>query len=177
MRLVLAVLLSFAGIAAVGAAAADEVPEPTLAVLDFELIDTSLSGEMLGPSQAEQARLALVTAHLRDLLARSGRYRIVDTGPAATAALAKVRLSGCPGCDTAIARDLGADLVVTGTVHKVSNLILSIKILMRDVASGALVKGASADIRGNTDRSWTRGVSWLVRNRLLRDAQALPGGR
>ncbi len=31
----------------------------------------------------------------------------------------------------------------------------------------ALVMGA--DIRGNTDETWSRGLSWLVRNRLMKN--------
>ena len=40
---------------------------------------------------------------------------------------------------------------------------------------GHLVKGMSADFRGNTDESWSRALDWLVRNRLL--AQASGAGR
>ena len=43
----------------------------------------------------------------------------------------------------------------------------------RDVALvgadvGDLVGGGSADIRGNTDESWQRGVSYILRNRILK---------
>jgi hypothetical protein len=31
------------------------------------------------------------------------------------------------------------------------------------------VRVYSVDIRGNTDESWSRGISYLVRNRLLRE--------
>ena len=41
--------------------------------------------------------------------------------------------------------------------------------MIRDAETGKLLKGMSADIRSNTDRSWTRGVSYLVRNRLLKE--------
>ena len=56
---------------------------------------------------------------------------------------------------------------MTGTVHKVSNLILNINVTVRDAGSGQAVRAGSVDIRGNTDESWLRGVSYLVRNRLL----------
>jgi hypothetical protein len=29
------------------------------------------------------------------------------------------------------------------------------------------VGGGSADIRGNTDESWTRGIDYILRNRIL----------
>ena len=61
----------------------------------------------------------------------------------------------------------GADLAITGVVQKVSNLILNINLYLRDVHTGRLIAAMSADLRGNTDESWSRTTSYLVRNRLL----------
>ena len=66
------------------------------------------------------------------------------------------------GCDATIARELGADQALTGLVQKVSNLILNINLYLRDSATGDLLNVMSADVRGNTDESWSRGVSWLA---------------
>ena len=55
----------------------------------------------------------------------------------------------------------------TGTVQKVSNLILNMNIYVRDASSGATLAAMSADMRGNTDESWSRTLDWLIRNRLL----------
>ena len=78
-------------------------------------------------------------------------------------------LHSCNGCEAKIAANLGAEQAITGTVQKVSNLILNINLYVRDVASGKPLRAYSVDIRGNTDKSWSRGVSYMVRNRLLRD--------
>jgi hypothetical protein len=66
-----------------------------------------------------------------------------------------------------LARRIGAKLAITGTVQKISNLILNMNIYVRDASSGATIAALSADMRGNTDESWTRALNWLVRNRLL----------
>lgn len=150
--------------------AAARADEPrTAAVFDFELIDTSLEGEMRGKQSAEQTRLVLISRRLRELLAQSGRYEPVDIAPAAAAIKAAGNLYGCNGCDADIARQLGAELAVRGVVQKVSNLILNMTVYITEAGTGAHVAGASVDIRGNTDESWLRGVSYLVRNRLLAD--------
>jgi hypothetical protein len=62
-------------------------------------------------------------------------------------------------------------------VHKVSNLILSITLVEMEAgpAGGARRAVHSAEIRGNTDDSWLRGLRWLLRNRLLRESAALTG--
>ena len=142
---------------------------PRVAVFDFELIDTSLEGEMSGSRADEQARLILISDLLRQKLAESGRYVVVDQSPAAQRIADAGYIHGCNGCEAGIAHSLGADLAVTGTVQKVSNLILNVNIYVRDAANGKRLRAMSADIRGNTDTSWSRGVSYLVRNRLLKE--------
>lgn len=162
--------LLVAAVAALPAFAAS----PRLAVFDFELIDTSLEGETQGPRADEQQRIADISDQLRRMLAEKGPYEIVDLAPAADAIGKAGLLHGCNGCVTDIAKPLGADLALTGTVQKVSNLILNINVYIWDVASGQQVYGNSVDIRGNTDESWSRGVSYLVRNRLLKALAQLP---
>jgi hypothetical protein len=140
--------------------------ERTLAVFDFELIDTSLEGEMRGRQADEQARLAAISEQLRRRLTEAGRFHLVDMAPIAEQARAS-NLQACGGCDGQLARKAGAELAVTGTVYKVSTLILNMSIYIREAATGRLVAQTNADFRGNTDESWSRTLDWLVRNRLL----------
>jgi hypothetical protein len=139
---------------------------PKVAVFDFELVDTSLQGEVNGPRTDEQGRLMRVGDQLRKELTESGKFHLLDISPVNAAAHGS-NLQACGGCDVQYAQRLGADLVITGVVQKVSNLILNINIYLRDVHTGRLVTLASADMRGNTDESWSRTMSYLVRNRLL----------
>jgi nitrate reductase NapAB chaperone NapD len=136
------------------------------AVFDFEMIDTSLEGEMHGARRDEQIRLNRVGDQLRKGLAESGKFIIVDIAPVEAEAL-KNNLQACGGCDVDLAQRLGADLAITGTVQKVSNLILNMNVYIRDVHTGKLVISMSADLRGNTDESWSRAANYLLRNRLL----------
>ena len=160
MRALLAAVLLLLGLSRPGYA-----EPPRLAVFDFELIDSSLQGEVYG-SRPEQERLVRAADQLRKLLADSGRFQVLDIAPVNAAAHAS-NLQACGGCDVKLAAQLGADLVMTGAVQKVSNLILNMNIYVRDVHTGKLVTAASADMRGDTDESWSRVVSYLVRNRLL----------
>jgi hypothetical protein len=159
----LQILAALAGAACPGGALG---APPKAAVFDFELVDTSLQGAMLGGSEVEAERLAMLSDRLRGALAKSGEYDVVDIAPVRAEA-EKRNLQACGGCDRRMAAELGAELAVTGVVHKVSNLILSINLYVRDVKSGNLVEGYSADIRSNTDESWRRGLDWLLENRLL----------
>lgn len=138
------------------------------AVFDFEMIDTSLEGEMTGTRPDEWRRLEMIGDLLRRRLAESGRYTVIDQTPASDRIAAAGHIYGCNGCEVPIARDLGADLAITGTVQKVSNLILNINVYVSDAHSGQKLRATSVDIRGNTDRSWSRGLDYLVENRLLK---------
>jgi hypothetical protein len=136
------------------------------AVFDFELVDTSRTDRLAAPTAEHQLRLELVSAQLRKQLAESGRVVVLDIGSVTAEAHAN-NLQACGGCDLRLAGKIGADLAVTGIVYKVSNLILNMMIFVRDVKSERNIAIAQADMRGDTDETWTRTVSWLVRNRLL----------
>ena len=147
-----------------------------VAVFDFELVDTSLQGEVDGPRSDEQGRLMRAGDQVRKALADSGRFTVLDIAPVNVAAHGS-NLQACGGCEVALARQLGADLVITGTVQKVSNVILNINFYLRDVHTGQLVTAMSADMRGNTDESWTRAADYLLRNRLLAPNYGAPQAR
>lgn len=139
---------------------------PKVAVFDFELIDTSLQGEVNGPRADEHDRLVQIGHQLRRDLAESGKFHLLDISPVNAAAHGS-NLQACGGCDAQYAQQLGADIAITGVVQKVSNLILNINVYLRDVHTGRLITSMSADLRGNTDESWSRATSYLARNRLL----------
>ena len=132
-------------------------------MFDFELIDTSLEGELAGPREDEAARLAALGDRLREAYAGAEGYRVVDVAPVAEEA-ARRSLRECGGCARTLADDLGAEIAVTGTVQKVSNLILNINIYVED--ANGIERAFSADIRSNTDEAWRRGLDWLIENRL-----------
>jgi Protein of unknown function (DUF2380) len=143
------------------------------AVFDFELLDTSLQGEVSGPQADEQRRLKEVSEQLRKALAEAGKFVVLDIAPVNAAAHAS-NLQSCGGCDLQYAQQLGADLAITGVVQKVSALILNMNIYLRDTHTGRLVTYMSADFRGNTDESWSRTASYLLRNRLLAPNYGVP---
>jgi hypothetical protein len=148
-------------------AASSVAAEPIrVAIFDFELIDTSLDGQMKGPNPDEKARLERLAPALRAKLAASDKYVVVDTRAVSARANAQ-NLQSCGGCDASLAHEVGADVALTGTVQKVSNLILNLNIYLRDAKDDRLLQAMSADFRGNTDESWSRALDYLIRNRLL----------
>jgi hypothetical protein len=136
----------------------------TIAILEFDLVDDQ---HELSPASVEYPRLAAIHEQLQNEFAQNGLYRVVDLRPAADLMKMHQSTSGlheCNGCELDIARSLQADRVLVGWVQKVSNLILNINIQIEDAATGAIVLNKSVDLRGNTDESWRRGISYIVRS-------------
>ena len=164
-------LLSLTSLAPVSAA-----EPPRLAVFDLEMIDTSLPDPTRGLRADDRDRLQRTSDQLRNELGGSGKFQVVDIS-SINAAAHQSNLQACGGCDLKLARELNADLEITGVVQKVSNLILNINVYLRDVHSGRLVAAGSADMRGNTDESWTRAMRYLIRERLLAPDYGVPQPR
>jgi hypothetical protein len=164
------VILVAAILHAVLAVSIASAAEPArIAVFDFELIDTSLQGEVDGIDPADQARLRMIETELRESLEESGRFELVDIAPAAARIDDAGYLWSCNGCEVGIAKRLDAELALVGWVQKVSNLILNLNVVIRDTGTREQVFAGSVDIRGNTDESWRHGIRYLLENRLLKD--------
>lgn len=130
-----------------------------IAVFDFSLIDTSPAP----PSDAEKERLKMIDGQLRSALGE--RYQVV----AAESPKGTISIRGCNGCELDIARGLGTSQVAYGWVQKVSNLILNINLVIEDAQTGKALRADSVDIRSNTDESWSRGLRFLLNERLFRE--------
>jgi hypothetical protein len=149
-------------------AAADTPAEPprSVALLNVEFLNNHEDLEPTKP--AERDRLALVRSLFKAKLEASGRYRFVSIPPEAAAKIgAGPEIGACGGCEFGYGKELGADTAAWIVVQKVSDLILNINVYMGDVAARKVTFVHSVDIRGNTDESWSRGVTYLVKNYLL----------
>lgn len=139
--------------------------KPKLAVLDIEL-----TGDLGGPQFAAEhaARLRMESATLREQLAHSGLYQLIDTA-AAQDQIQTLRsqqrfLHDCNGCDLDVGRQLGADQTLVTWVDRVSGLILSLTYEFHDVATGQIVARKSYDFRGDNDAAWTHAINYMVRD-------------
>jgi hypothetical protein len=137
-----------------------------VALLDVQFLNDHA---VLEPTtKAEQARLGSIASLFKAKLEASSRYKFVSipADPAAKMA-AGPAIGACGGCEFDYGKELGADTVAWIVVQKVSDLILNINVYMGDVAARKLTFVHSVDIRGDTDESWSRGVTYLVKNYLL----------
>jgi Protein of unknown function (DUF2380) len=152
-----------------GADAAAPPPAVRLAIFDFELEDGSAAA--LATEAADTSRLAEVTAEVRDLFARSGRYIPVDVRGADAPAARTHTLRVCDGCDAAIALKLGAEQSFVGVINRITRTEYVVRYQIRDARTGAVVSAASSGLRMGADYSWARGAVRLIKDQLLEVAE------
>lgn len=154
-------LLASLLLAATPATAAEPWEGATAAFFGVTFLDTSHEGELGGERADETARVALVEDYVRTALEEQGLI-LVDLAPAAEELARTVNPAHCNGCDLRMAQRLGARYSIVSEVQKVSNLILSMNLYIRDAETGAQLRGLAVDIRGNNDESWTRGMRYIL---------------
>jgi hypothetical protein len=138
----------------------------SIAVMDCVLIDDNAAYNDAEINRIQEARIEMISNAFREQLRDSQRYHVADNAPAASliARLGAAQdLNACADCARQVGRRLGVEQVGRCWVQKVSNLILNINLQVEDVASGETIFQRSVDIRGNTDLSWRRGATALVR--------------
>ncbi|HVG47589.1 MAG TPA: DUF3280 domain-containing protein [Rubellimicrobium sp.] len=163
-------LLAAALLALPGAASALDALEPGAKVAFFgiHLIDTSAEGAFNGVREDETARVALLEEEVRKRFEAEG-FNLVDTTPVAEELGRTLNPANCNDCEIRMAEELGADYSLVGEVQKVSNLILSMNLALREADSGDFVRMLAVDIRGNTDDSWLRGGRYILDNHVFRE--------
>jgi hypothetical protein len=161
--LVLALVVDFR-LAAPATAATSPVG---LAVFEFELEDTTAAALPVGVASADAAQLAELTAAVRELVAQSGRYRVIELGAIDADAVKAHTLRDCGGCEALIARRLGADQSLIGVVRRVSRTEYIIGFQVRDARTGAVIARGDSGLRMGADYSWKRGAVRLISDRLL----------
>ncbi|WP_159726845.1 DUF2380 domain-containing protein [Methylosinus sp. Ce-a6] len=130
----------------------------TIAVLDFDFVDTS--GELQDQRAQHDARLRAFGDALRRSLGSAAALEVValDCGPSPCSAR-----SMTPEALFETAKKAGARLVLYGGVHKVSTLVQWVQAQVVDVEKNLLVDDRHVTFRGDADESWRRCEKYLAR--------------
>lgn len=140
----------------------------SVAIFPFELLDSSQEGELFPKVRPEETkRLALLTNELKARLEASGQYQVASLDAMASEIKAAAPLFKCNGCETDLAKKSGAKVAMLGLVQKFSDTLLAVNIQVIDAETGVLKNAYSASVQGNSDDAWVRGVSYIIRNKLL----------
>jgi Protein of unknown function (DUF2380) len=171
MRTMLRILLALCLLIATQASGQPQLPpmkdHPKVAFFGIVLIDTSHEAQFFG-SEPEKERIVLLENYVRDYLLEKG-VELVDTKPVEEELNRIASFADCNGCEVRAAEKLGADYSLVGEVQKVSTLIQSMNLVLRDSETGQMVRGLSVDIRNNSDEAWLRGARYILNNNFYRE--------
>lgn len=145
-------------VATLAGAWAQAVAPATIAVLDFDYVDTS--GEERDQKDQHEARLRAFGAALRQDLGAGGAYKVVtlDCGPVPCSA---GRMT--PQALFEAAKKAGARFVLYGGVHKISTLVQLAQAQIVDVEKNLLIDDRHLTFRGDDDEAWRRAEQYLAR--------------
>ncbi len=135
---------------------------PTAMVLDYEILgDTSLENY----HEHDNKMVKLMSDYLRTSLKTKRLFMSIDSKEAlkqiATEAQS-VNLQRCNGCERKLAKSLGADVVVVPWVFRMSILIQTMYIEIRDVKTGHILVHKGRNFRGNTEQGWIHAADRLM---------------
>lgn len=143
------------------------MPGARTAFLGITFIDTSTEGTYDGERPDQTARVLLLEKATRERLRKEGLV-LLDNDPITEALDNTKNPAKCYGCELHLAERLGADYVLVGEVQKVSNLILSMNLVLREVRTGEVLRALAVDIRSNTNESWLRGLNYIFKNHFFK---------
>ncbi|CAA0094866.1 Uncharacterised protein [Starkeya nomas] len=141
-----------------GLSVAVATPASTLvAIADIGFTDSS--GEAKDQRAEHEARRLELTQALRADIGRDDQLESLSL-----ACEGACRLDG-EGVEALRqrAREAGAAYVVVGSVHKMSTLVLSMRVAVLDVASGKLVLERLLSFRGDNDEGWRHAGDYAAR--------------
>jgi Protein of unknown function (DUF2380) len=144
--------------------AAEASDRPTIAVLDFDYLDSS--GEPTDQTAIHRAQLVAFMRSIRSDLESHGRYRVVpltcDPDPCSTDVTEVRNL-------VATARAAGVHYVLLGGFHKVSTLVQWARAQVIDVTGERLAFDRLLSFRGDNDKAWQRTEAFLMEQLVAAD--------
>ena len=136
----------------------------TLAIADFDYLDTS--GETQDQAAAHAERLKSFTRLLGDELSATGKYQIVTlTCPKPPCSANTLDAQSL----TDAARQSGARLLLYGGIHKMSTLVQFGKAQVADLESDQVVYDRTITFRGDDDNAWKRASEFLAEDLAAKD--------
>ncbi|MEJ2464045.1 MAG: DUF3280 domain-containing protein [Candidatus Thiodiazotropha sp.] len=155
LLLVAAMLTPFAA----GAAA-----DARLAVMPFELVDNIPTP---GSEERNAQRLEKLTRYIAQRIGDEGIFEVVPQAQVDAIvdnAQLGTYIHTCNRCEIDLARQASGDRVMVGWIYKMSLLILTMHIEIKDVASGQTLLSKAYDFRGDNEKAWLRAADYMVRD-------------
>jgi hypothetical protein len=135
-----------------------------LVVLPFEIVDNTPTP---GSVKRNDEMLDKMRKWVADEIRSRGIYQVVAQNrvdDAVNTARLGTYIHTCNRCEFDIAREVGGDKVMIGWIYKMSLLILTLHIEIKDVPNGKTIISKAYDFRGDNEKAWLRAAKYMVRD-------------
>ncbi|MES9991299.1 MAG: DUF3280 domain-containing protein [Candidatus Thiodiazotropha sp.] len=145
-------------------ASAVAIENERLVVLPFEIVDNTPAP---GGEQRNQKMLDMLTNFIGESINDKGIFDVVSqsqVNEAVDAAQLGTYIRNCNRCEYDLAKSMAGDKVMTGWIYKMSILVLTMHIEVKDVESGKTLIRKAYDFRGDNEQAWLRAAGYMVRD-------------
>ncbi len=145
-----------------GESSIDDIKLIPVIVLDLEMLgDTSV--EHL--KQNDEILMNKFSKLFREQLKQQAVFDVINDKQSMALIEQKAQqqfLHRCNGCELDLAKLLGAKQVIVPWIFRMSILIQTLVIEIRDVETGRLILKSPYNFRGNTDKAWKKTILYAI---------------
>ncbi|MCU7942942.1 MAG: DUF3280 domain-containing protein [Candidatus Thiodiazotropha sp. (ex Cardiolucina cf. quadrata)] len=145
-------------------AASKAAQRERLVVLPFEIVDNT---PVPGGDTRHRKMLEKITGFIGETIEHEGIFDVVSqqqVNDAVNAARLGTYIHTCNHCEYDLAEMVEGDKVMIGWIYKMSMLILTMHIEVKDVESKKTVISKAYDFRGDNEKAWLRAARYMVRD-------------
>jgi hypothetical protein len=140
------------------------MPKDLLAVLPFEIVDNT---PVPGGGERNERMLRKLTYFVSQMISDEGVYKVVpqaEIDKAVNDAQLGTYIHTCNQCEYDLAKMVDGDKVMVGWIYKMSILVLTLHIKVKDVESEKTLISKAYDFRGDNEKAWLRAARYMVRD-------------
>ena len=135
-----------------------------LVILPFEIVDNT---PVPGAEERHAKMLGEMVRNVSEQIEKAGIYHVASqkqVDDTVADAHLGTDIHTCNHCEIDMAKQLGGDKVMVGWIYKMSLLILTLHIEVKDVASERTLISKAYDFRGDNEKAWRRAAQYMVRD-------------
>ncbi|MES9852338.1 MAG: DUF2380 domain-containing protein [Candidatus Thiodiazotropha sp. L084R] len=135
-----------------------------LVVLPFEIVDNT---PMPGGQERNQKMLEKITQYIADNIDKERFFEVVPQSKVnETVRDAKLGtdIRNCNLCEFDLAKSVAGEKVMIGWIYKMSILVLTMHIEIKDVATQQTFISKAYDFRGDNEKAWLRAADYMLRD-------------
>ncbi|MCU7891680.1 MAG: DUF3280 domain-containing protein [Candidatus Thiodiazotropha sp. (ex Ustalcina ferruginea)] len=135
-----------------------------LVILPLEIID-NIPGP--GSKERNEQMLKKLTTFIGEKIKEHELFEVVTqkrVDDLVSAAQLGTEIHNCNLCEFDLARQAGGDKVMIGWIYKMSLLVLTLHIEIKDVSGEQTIIRKAYDFRGDNEYAWSRAAKYMVRD-------------